>query len=255
MINEIRLERYKKLHKEEHHNCNHCEGLENCKNNMRGYVETLSNPYGDGTPCMLSERCELEYERVKKIKLKDSIQESDLGEKSENQTLDNFDFSQNSEAYKIITDYVNNFSRTSSDGLFLMGAVGTGKSHLANGIYKALSEKDIKVHLKSFIKFNVLISTAWEKKDSREVIESMLKPEVLVLDGFGRGNISPKVKTAISDIIDYRYDNNMPTIYTSTLNRKMIEALFDDALLSRIYGTCKFVKINGGDYRIKNQAS
>jgi len=140
---------------------------------------------------------------------------------------------------KMAANYVKNFETFQGEGkgLYLYSNTkGSGKTRMAISIGNAL----IKVKRKG-VKYITTIDLLDEikktfDKDSQltesELIESIKKIDVLILDDVGVENPTPWVKTIFYSILDGRMDNNKITIFTSNLS--VGELNHDDRLKSRI---------------------
>lgn len=140
---------------------------------------------------------------------------------------------------KMAANYVKNFEtfQETGKGLYLYSNTkGSGKTRMAISIGNAL----MKVKRKG-VKYTTTIDLLDEikktfDKDSQltesELIESIKKIDVLILDDVGVENPTPWVKTIFYSILDGRMDNNKITIFTS--NMSMEELDHDDRLKSRI---------------------
>ena len=140
---------------------------------------------------------------------------------------------------KMAANYVKNFEtfQKKGKGLYLYSNTkGSGKTRMAISIGNAL----MKVKRKG-VKYTTTIDLLDEikktfDKDSQltesELIESIKKIDVLILDDVGVENPTPWVKAIFYSILDGRMDNNKITIFTS--NMSMEELDHDDRLKSRI---------------------
>ncbi len=140
---------------------------------------------------------------------------------------------------KMAANYVKNFETFQEEGkgLYLYSNTkGSGKTRMAISIGNAL----MKVKKKG-VKYTTTIDLLDEikktfDKDSQvtesELIESIKKIDVLILDDVGVENPTPWVKSIFYSILDGRMDNNKITIFTS--NMSMEELNHDDRLKSRI---------------------
>lgn len=137
---------------------------------------------------------------------------------------------------KIANDFIINFSKylLSGRGLYIYSQTkGSGKTKLSCIILnEILKRKDISVR---FISVTEYIELVKQKDDnSRNEINAILNTGLLVLDDVG-AQVENKewISTALFRLIDSRYTEHLPTIYTSnveTLNLKT-----DSRISERIY--------------------
>lgn len=139
-------------------------------------------------------------------------------------------------------------------GLYIQGSYGTGKSTLArtlqcatNILYQHKPEALIGadgiriIHAKDIAK----------AKD----LEQIKKCQCLVIDDLGTeptvtlnfGNAD----TPIIDIIEYRYDNQLPTIITTNLPAKDIRPKYGDRIADRFLEMMNIITMTGQSYRNK----
>ncbi len=165
---------------------------------------------------------------------------------------------------------------TNGLGLLLTGSIGTGKTHLAVGVLKALIEDRGATGL--FFHFHDLIKKV-QNSFNRNVAETeheILKPiftaEILVLDELGASKPSDWVFDTLAHILNTRYNERLTTILTTNYaNREPVlgggrtlsameesrEALRNETLgdrigermRSRLQEMCMPVEMNGPDYR------
>ena len=164
---------------------------------------------------------------------------------------------------------------TGGIGLLFTGSVGTGKTHLAVSVLKAILEKGgtgIFYHFQDLIKqiqnsFNRNVQAT-----ESEILEPILNAEVLVLDELGASKPSDWVFDTIAHVLNTRYNERRTTIITTNYpNRDALlvpgkvlsvfeearEALRNETLgdrigermRSRIQEMCMVVEMIGPDYR------
>ena len=128
----------------------------------------------------------------------------------------------NAKAYAYIKRFIDAYSQGQySKGMWLVGAMGIGKTHLMGAFTNRLVAKNISVR---FLSMNQLIKDCHEKiKYNSADLDSFLRniktnSEVLIFDDLGTETITNwSLKTVIYDIFDYRMNNKLPTFVTSNL--------------------------------------
>lgn len=129
----------------------------------------------------------------------------------------------NAKAYAYIKRFIDAYSQGQySKGMWLVGAMGIGKTHLMGAFTNRLVAKNISVR---FLSMNQLIKDCHEKiKYNSADLDSFLRniktnSEVLIFDDLGTEPITNwSLKTVIYDIFDYRMNNKLPTFVTSNLS-------------------------------------
>ena len=137
-------------------------------------------------------------------------------------------------------------------GFYLHGRVGNGKTVLA---CLMLLEKEKEMYLNveggecRFLSIAELISelkSSFGKEDGEgemEILDKYRKAPLLVLDDFGTIKLSDWAYQIMYLILNYRYENLLPTIITSNFSLKEIEKNWgDERLTSRIKRMCKVLK-------------
>ena len=179
------------------------------------------------------------YEEV----LQEKMRECNLGQRFQNRTFDNFDPERQPEAYRVCKEY-----DAQHDSLILMGSVGTGKTHLAASIAHKAIESGI------VTKFGNITDIFQSLRDAfttdEDILSEIKSVPLLVLDDLGKENLTEWVKETIYSIINYRYEHMLPTVITTNLTMGELQERLGDATISRLMEMCKYVEMNGKDYRI-----
>jgi DNA replication protein DnaC len=155
-----------------------------------------------------------------------------------------------------IKDLVNNIAK-SRKGIYIHGECGTGKTHIAYAIGKQMQD---------VIKFKVLLYNIpsllrYLKEDFNENnknldIENTNFGKILnyagllIIDDFGTEKLTDWVEESIYSIINQRYENVYPTIFTSNLEPSKLVEKYGDRIVSRIVGSCDVIELKGQDKRI-----
>jgi len=214
----------------------------------------------------VARRCDCYYEQKKNA----LWEQARIPRRYQNCSLQNFEVHNDShkDALKISRQFVKNYP-AQEVGLLFIGPCGVGKTHLAVAIIRELIEK--KGVPCVFFDFRDLIRdiqssfTPDSNLSEAEILAPVFDAEVLVLDELGAKRPTAWVEETVFYIINQRYNQKKPTLFTSNYldvdededRRDKMYKEKDDTLVSRIghrlrsrlYEMSKVVNIEGEDYR------
>lgn len=137
-----------------------------------------------------------------------------------------------------------------TDGLFLTGGTGTGKTHLAAGIVRERIMQGKKAIFRRCADLYAVLREAYRTNASEEsVLRDYLKAPLVVLDDLGSGSLSDHERRATLEVIDQRLNYLRPTIVTSNWDLERISIQLDDRIASRLCGF-RLIELNGTDQRL-----
>jgi DNA replication protein DnaC len=133
--------------------------------------------------------------------------------------------------------------------------MGVGKSHLQMAIAKAFIQQGIAVLVISDVVFmdELMQQKASSAPAFHEQINQVADIPVLVWDDLGKSNSSEAKKSAYFRIIDERYRNKKPILFSSNEDTETLEDRIGDAAASRLLGMSRIYTVEGPDYRIVGQ--
>lgn len=140
-----------------------------------------------------------------------------------------------------------------NDGVLLMtGSKGTGKTHLGVaavrdtlGFY--ISMEDVIYKVESSLNFKA------PKTEEEVFIDYTTKP-FLVIDEIGRSLKREKEIEILSYILRKRYDNKLPTIVISNLEKKTLLKNLGEAIVDRFTEIATSIEFAGESYRLLKRA-
>lgn len=142
-------------------------------------------------------------------------------------------------------------------GLYIWGPPGVGKTHLMLAICNRLDERKIPnifVHADNI--FDKLRMSVGAGKDMETVIEKYCTVPLLAIDEFAQERANEFTLDKMFRIINYRFSNQLPTMFTSNYEPPVVYQTFRDqtrtvdALISRIIQMTRIGRLAGRDYRM-----
>jgi len=136
------------------------------------------------------------------------------------------------------------------DNLYLWGACGVGKTHLAYAVARRCFEESLSVTML----LAGQISRKVRMKDPEQeqaAIDNLVQVEVLVLDDVGTGTETAYTRQILQEILDCRnFWDRAGLVITSKFSLDALaEKLNDDAIPSRLASVCQVIEVKGIDHR------
>ena len=130
-------------------------------------------------------------------------------------------------------------------GLMLIGPVGAGKTFLAASIANALMEREQQV---LFLVVPDLLDQlrATYKSDDNELdlLDTAREIPILILDDLGAHNYTDWTRNRLYSIINYRLNEQLPTVITSNLTLEEMEEYLGARTTSRLIQSCRIFRMN-----------
>ena len=164
------------------------------------------------------------------------------------------------EAYRRATAFVEAFPVVDR-GLLLYGPNGVGKTHLAVGILKAaIRDKGARGYFFETRELLKLVRDTYNRsvdETEMDVLAPVLQADLLVLDDLGAEKTSEWVEETMNLIVNTRYNERRPTIFTSNYedlpdeegDPQSLKARVGFRIHSRLHEMCEFLEYEGPDYR------
>jgi DNA replication protein DnaC len=174
-----------------------------------------------------------------------------------------------------VKTFARDFPNENQPGLLLVGAQGTGKTHLAVAAMRKIVEKGFEC---LFWDYQTLLNSIRSSYDvtsnlsNRDAYRAALDTEVLLLDDLGAQRVTDWVEDTVTSIITHRCNNRRPLIATTNLPdpdagstviqrsvtgtpeyRKTLADHIGARARSRLFEMCKVILMPGGDYRLPKQ--
>lgn len=146
-------------------------------------------------------------------------------------------------------------------GLLLMGAAGTGKTHLAVAILRELvATKGVQGMYVDMLELVQQLQMSFESPTTtrEQILSPVVNAELLVLDELGAGKTTAWVMDLIYYIVNTRYMRKRMTICTTNFKdvsgaagEETLADRVSQRVRSRLFEMCTLVQLRGDDYRKK----
>ena len=158
--------------------------------------------------------------------------------------------------------YTNLWLIEKKKGLYIHGAVGTGKTHICWAIKNDYDNPAIDPRNRPYIQiYNVVdlmhdIKADFDRQaiDKRRPEDYLTDPErkhLLILDDIGVEKATDFVAETLYRIINARYIHILPTIFTSNHTIQELADRIGERSASRIVEMSELIELTGGDRRIQ----
>lgn len=172
-------------------------------------------------------------------------------------TLDEFDFTAQPSINKpLVMELMKGEYLEQRENLILIGASGTGKTHLATALGMAACLTGKKVR---FFRVTELITTLVEARDEKLLLKlraQLAKQHLLVLDELGYVPASKVGAELLFDIIGTAYERQSLIVTTNLPFENWTEVLGSERLtgaaLDRLTHRCHILETTGESYRLKD---
>lgn len=173
------------------------------------------------------------------------------------QTFANF-IGDKTKSFTIAKNYARDFDVMKKDnvGLIFIGTVGSGKTYLASAIANELIESNLtRVKLRNFAQIINELQKGGFELDRNEYIRNLVSVPLLILDDLGIERDTSYAKEQVYQIVNSRYLEHKPTIFTTNLSLENItngsESMEYQRIYSRILEMCIPVMVVESDFRKK----
>lgn len=148
-----------------------------------------------------------------------------------------------------------------SRGLFLEGQPGVGKTHLAVAVLRQVMQtagvRGLFYDTRDLLRVIRGTYNASTQTTELDVLRPVMTADLLVLDDLGAEKTSEWVEETMNLIVNTRYNERRPTIFTSNYEDIPDETDPNSLLFrigyrmrSRLHEMCEFVVLDGADYRM-----
>lgn len=146
---------------------------------------------------------------------------------------------------------------TSFNGLLLMGGVGSGKTHIAVAILRAVVERGFSGRYCNVVDLLDDLRATFEPnapQSGMEIIDGVVAADLVVLDDLGAEAPTGWVHDRLYQIINRRYEESRPTLVTTNLTLDDLDRQVGPRITSRLCEMCQKVDFPDQDYRKRQLA-
>lgn len=177
--------------------------------------------------------------------------------------LDNFKVrSGDEQSMSLINQWVNTVEEQveNGQGLYIVGATGSGKTHLAQAILKRVvythnlcgifvtADKYIQMAYND-VRFDGDLPEGYEDPNTMKYMQQVF--DIVVIDSLGSERPTDFTKRSIISLIESRYHEKLVTIVTTTLHPDSIASQYSASIASVLSDCCYTVPLRNTDYRIE----
>lgn len=160
---------------------------------------------------------------------------------------------------KLARDWADGISGRS--GLLMTGDFGTGKSALCFWAVRrrALRTNEVPLLIR-YRQFIDAVQDCYRRGSENRKLDFIMgaqQAEILMLDDFGHVNLllgteaHPDKQEIVLEVLDWRTQNDMPTLIVTNLTQAQLMAQFNGAITGRLMELCQWVEMGGQNLREK----
>jgi DNA replication protein DnaC len=145
-----------------------------------------------------------------------------------------------------------------SRGMVLVGKAGSGKTHLAVGILRAIAEakrdtdETFSLFRSKFVVVPEFLDTLRERISDpmvRDPLPALMEAPLVVLDDLGREKPTEWVTDRLYVLVNRRYNAKLPTVVTTNYALSELAQRGYDAMMSRLRDDAAVVTLTASDHR------
>lgn len=201
----------------------------------------------------------------KELLVTENIKSSGIGNIIDEQTFENFDLSvfnydkSASEIMKNTFERARSFATRFGEGsektnLLFIGKTGKGKTHLSSAVARVVISKGYSVLYNSVQ--NIISDFECDKFKSgynsgEPVSDKYFECDLLIVDDLGTEFSTQFSISCIYNLLNTRKNRGLSTIISTNLDFKELQAVYDDRIVSRIFGgDYTVLQFEGRDFRL-----
>ncbi|GHA64019.1 hypothetical protein GCM10010330_16050 [Streptomyces tendae] len=138
----------------------------------------------------------------------------------------------------------------SAPSLLVLGPTGTGKTHFAYGALRAIAETGVRVSWQAYTEPDLFAHLRPSHgRDDEQALRDVASADVLFIDDLGAAKLSDWTEEVTYRVINHRYEQCLPGIYTSNIPPKELASAIGGRIASRLTEMCERISLKGDDLR------
>ncbi|MBI4370004.1 MAG: ATP-binding protein [Elusimicrobia bacterium] len=164
------------------------------------------------------------------------LDQSGIGKRFRNKTFENFtaETQEQKEVLEACKRYAADFGKRPGQCLIMIGAPGTGKTHVASAIINRLTKKGKRCAIVGIPELFRRLKSSYQNNGSAEILEQLIRADLSILDDVGIQMNSDWEFTTMFDVLDARYRDLRSSILISNLSFQRLEELLGKRLVGRL---------------------
>lgn len=198
---------------------------------------------------------------LRSLLIKKNIYSSGMGRLIDRQSFDNFDlewYKDDEENYKRMKSNIRTAKTYAAQfpqkrgNLLLIGATGTGKTHISTSIAREIIEQGYDVLYDSAQ--NIIADFTddqYRRSASEPKADKYLECDLLIIDDLGAEFSNQMTVSILYNLLNTRRNKGLATIISTNLSAKELAARYEGRIYSRIVGSdYTYLSFTGKDHRI-----
>ncbi len=145
--------------------------------------------------------------------------------------------------------YAESFS-PDSNGVFMSGGTGLGKTHLSLAIADAVIKKGYNVIYGSAPELLRVLEREYFGKSDEDTMDTLTKCDLLILDDLGAEMEKPLYTSLVYELVNARVNRKLPMVVSSNLSVTELQQRYHDRICSRLF-SFEMLMFIGADVRRK----
>lgn len=134
--------------------------------------------------------------------------------------------------------------------LLILGPTGTGKTHYAYSALRAVAETGARTRWTAFTAPDLFAHLRpTPGRDDEQALQDVVQTGLLFIDDLGAAKLSEWTEEITYRVVNYRYEQCLPGIYTSNIPPKELANAVGARVASRLTEMCQRITLKGDDLR------